>query len=103
MTTHPMTFSNCYYSIFFAENDVGRNLIGFSLKYLSNLLFLTTSATTPLMDKNLNVWKEPFGTFLLIDVLTLSSGHHYDFKSGVFPVRFFKLLGRFSLIELNRS
>lgn len=98
-----MTFSNCYYSIFLAENDVGRNLISFSLKYLSNLLFLTTSATTSLMDKNPNVWKEPFGTFLLIDVLTLSSGHHYDFQSGVLPVRFFELLGRFSLIELNGS
>lgn len=55
------------------------------------------------MDKNLNVWKELFGMFLLIDVLMLLFGYYYDFKFGVFFVRFFKLLGRFFLIEFNCS
>lgn len=103
MIIYFMIFSNCYYSIFFVENDVGRNLIGFFLKYLLNLFFLIISVITLLMDKNLNVWKELFGMFLLIDVLMLLFGYYYDFKFGVFFVRFFKLLGRFFLIEFNCS
>lgn len=98
-----MIFSNCYYSIFLVENDVGRNLISFFLKYLLNLFFLIISVIILLMDKNLNVWKELFGMFLLIDVLMLLFGYYYDFKFGVFLVRFFKLLGRFFLIEFNGS
>lgn len=98
-----MIFSNCYYSIFLVENDVGRNLISFFLKYLLNLFFLIISVIILLMDKNLNVWKELFGMFLLIDVLMLLFGYYYDFKFGVFLVRFFELLGRFFLIEFNGS